>query len=136
MSEDDVWNAAKALLAETPLDSDVYDYGKVSGEPGNGSKLPNAFALLSVERRYVLPNRQGGTAVTGWRVSVRFVGTTAANARRIGGWVRDAFESTPGRGKRLTVLGVESTPVTHESTTAVEPDDGRYSGLSQWTFAL
>jgi hypothetical protein len=67
---------------------------------------------------------------------VRFVADTAFNARIVGGWVRDGLESTPGRGKRITVDGVESTPLTHESTTAVEKDEDRFSGLVTYTLAL
>jgi hypothetical protein len=136
MSEQDVWLVLSALLTATPLDSAVYDYGKVPGESGNAGQLPTAFALLSIERRYVAPNRSGGTDRTGYRVSVRFVADTAFNARIVGGWVRDGLESTPGRGKRITVGGVESTPLTHESTTAVEKDEDRFSGLVTYTLAL
>lgn len=134
--EQDVWDALKALLVATNLGADVYDYGKVPGADGNAGSLPDVYALLSVERRYVEPRQAGGTSVTGWRASVRYVGTSAHNARVIGGWVRDAFEVSPGRGKKVTVGGIESTPITHETTSSVEPDDGRYSGLSQWTLAL
>lgn len=131
-----VWNAMKALLTASPLGDDVYAYGEVPGETGNDGVLPDAFVLLSLQRRYVEPREAGRTTITGWRASVRYVDTTAVNARRVGGWVSTAFETRPGYGRRITVNGVESTPITHESTTDVSPDDGRYSGLSHWTFAL
>lgn len=136
MNEDDVWEALRALLTASDLGEDVYDYGKVPGESGVGGQLPGTFAVLSVERRYVPPTQSGGTNVTGWRASVRYVSTTATNARRVGGWVRGAFETSPGRGSRLVVEGVRSTAITHEVTTAVAPDEGRFSGLQQYTFAL
>jgi len=130
------WDALKALLTAGEIGDHVYDFGRVPGEKDVPGDTPDAFVLLSVERRYVAPNRAGGTDRTGWRVSCRFVDTSAANARLVGGWVRAALESTPGRGRRITVNGVTSTPITHETTSAVEADDGRYSGLSQWTYAL
>lgn len=137
MSEQDVWDAIAALLKATPLGQDVYEYGGVPGETGNPGVLPAQFVLLSVERRYVEPRQAGGTSVTGWRASIRYVGSiTASNARLLGEWVRQAFETSPGRGKRITVDGVTSTPIAHETTSSVEPDDGMYSGLSSWTLAL
>jgi hypothetical protein len=136
VSTQEHWDALAALLKASNLGDDVYDYGQVPGADGNDGVMPTAFVLLHIDRRYVPPTRAGGTDRTGYRASVRFVGTTAHNARVIGGWVNDAFEVTPGRGKRITVGGVDSTPLTHESTTAVESDDGRYSGLVAYTYAL
>jgi hypothetical protein len=136
VNEQDVWSALRDLLTYTSLGDNVYDYGKVPGQSGNPGELPTKFALLSVARRYVPPNRSGGTTVTGYRASVRFVGSSPVNARIIGGWVREAFESQPGRGKRITLAGVKSTVITHETTTEVEPDDGMYSGVTTYTLAL
>ncbi|HEY0891236.1 MAG TPA: hypothetical protein VGE38_16665 [Nocardioides sp.] len=138
MSDDEVWEAVKALLLTAPgfKGQHVYDDDEVPGSNGNPGTLPPAFAVLSVERRYVPPNRQGGTARVGYRAAVRHVGTTATNARRVGKWVQDALESSPGRGKKITVGGVKSTAITHESTNAVAKDGTEHSGLSQWTLAL
>lgn len=133
--EQDVWSALKALLVTSPLGDDVYDYGEVPGVDGNPGQTPEAYTLLSIERRHV-PTNNGRTSVTGWRSSIRYVATTAEDARLVGGWVRAAFEISPGRGRRLSVSGATSTPITHESTIAVTPDGDRYSGLSQWTLAL
>ena len=130
--EQEVWDALAALLKATSLGDDVYDYGDVPGEDGNLGVVPPAFALLSVARRYVTADRSGATSVTGYRATVRFVGTSAVNARTIGGWVRSAFEVTPGRGKRVTVSG-QSARIKFESANDVEPDNGRYSGLLIYT---
>jgi hypothetical protein len=125
------WDAVKALLSASPAGNDVYDYGDVPGESsGNPGDLPEAFVVLSVSRRYAPPNN-GRSAASGWRISCRHVAKTAADARLIGTWVTDALNEV-----RLSLEGVASTPITHESTTAVEPDDGMFSGLSQWTYAL
>ena len=123
------WDAIKALLTAT-VGANVYDFGKVPGADGNKGTLPTTYVLLTVERRYAAPNN-GRSAVTGWRVSCRFVGTTSPNARDVGNWVTAALNEA-----RLTIGGTQSTPITHESTTAVESDDGRFSGLSNWTYAL
>lgn len=124
------WDAIKALLTASPLGDHAYDFGKVPGADGNSGTLPTTYVLLTVERRYAAPNN-GRSAVTGWRVSCRFVGTTSPNARAVGNWVTAALNEA-----RVTVGGVQSTPITHESTNSVEPDDGMYSGLSQWIYAL
>lgn len=124
------WEAVKGLLTTSPLGADVYDYGEVPGADGAAGDLPAAFVLLTVERRYVPPNN-GRSAVTGWRITTRHTGSTPANARLVGSWVTTALNEV-----RLTVDGVQSTPITHESTTAVEKDDGMFSGLSSWTYAL
>jgi hypothetical protein len=86
MSDQEHWDALAALLRETDLGSDVYDYGKVPGADGNEGTIPTVFAVLSIERRYVEPNKASGTGRTGWRVSVRYVGTTHPTlARRADG---------------------------------------------------
>lgn len=124
------WGAIKALLTPT-VGANIFDYGKVPGADGNSGTLPTTYVLLTVERRHVDPTTAGRSAVTGWRVSCRFVGNSTPNARAVGNWVTAALNE-----QRLTVGGLTSTPITHESTTAVESDDGMYSGLSQWTYAL
>lgn len=124
------WNAIKALLTPT-VGANVFDYGKVPGADGNSGVLPATYVLLTVERRYVEPQTAGRSGVTGWRVSCRFVGNTTPNARAAGNWVTAALNEV-----RIALGSVSSTPITHESTTAVESDDGMYSGLSQWTYAI
>lgn len=136
IDEQAIWDALEALLAAGDLSGRVYDYGDVPGEKGNDGTLPDYFALLSVSRRYAEPNKPAGTGRTGWRISVQYVDRSTANARLIGRWVRDAFETTPGYGKRITVDGMRSTPLTHETTRAVEPDEDRFSGSVTYTFAL
>lgn len=136
IDEQDVWEALQALLVVTDLGKNVYDYGEVPGESGNPGDLPDTYVVLSVERRYVPPSSSGGTNVTGWRASARYVDTNPVNARRAGALVRRGFEISRGRGRSITVAGITSTPIAHESTRSVGPDSGRYSGLSQWTLAL
>lgn len=124
--------AALSTLMTATLGPDrVYDFGMVPGADGNPGDLPPIFALLALERRYVQPNRAGRSGVTGWRLSVRYVGRSVAEARWAQMQVAAALNEVT-----LTIAGVTSTPVTHESTTAIALDDGRFSGLSSWTYAL
>ena len=132
-----IWDALTALLEAGELSGVVFDFGNVPGESGVKGSLPDFYALLSIERRFVQPNKPTGTGRTGWRATVRYVARTeAANARLMGRWVRDAFESTPGHGKRITADGATSTPLTHETTQAVDHDEGRFSGSVTYTFGF
>jgi len=125
------WNAVKALITATDVGENVYDYGKVPGADGNPGQVPTYYVLLTVERRFVQPDRGGRAGVTGWRITARYVSTSSQNARLVGNWVTSALDGT-----RVTVDGIQGTSITHESTNAVQPDDGMFSGLSQWTYAL
>ena len=137
MSEQEVWDALKALLSATDLGEHVYDIDMVPSTNGVPGTLPESFAVLHVERRYVPPTTAGRTTINGYRAAVSFIGRSVHNARVIGSWVRDAFEDEPGSGRVITVGGIESTPITHESSTAVaKDDDARWSGSSLWTLAL
>ncbi|GAB7004405.1 hypothetical protein JCM18899A_18780 [Nocardioides sp. AN3] len=135
MSEQDIWDALAALLEAGELSGLVFDYGTVPGEAGVPGSLPDFYAILSVERRPVPSSKANGADRAGWRATVRYVDKTTANARLVGYWVRVAFESTIGHGKRLSIGGVESTPLTHETTQPVGPDKGRFSGSVTYTFA-
>lgn len=105
----------------------AYRYGDLDGKT-----LPHIFALVSVERRFVTPERNGGmSGRSGWRVSVRYVGRSPKEAEWAGFLVNQALDGT-----RLTIDGYESTPVTHESTAAVRSDEGRFSGESFFTYTL
>lgn len=109
----------------------VYEYGQVPGQSGNSGTLPPIFALPQVERRFAEPDRSGRSGRSGWRVSVRFVGRSANEARWAGLQVAEALD-----GMNLTIDGYVSTPVTFESQAAVSPDEGRYSGSASYTYVL
>ena len=110
----------------------AYDYGKVPGSDGNAGSLPSIYALVSVERRYN-PNlrlsAQAGQA--GWRIAVRVVGRTADEARWAMARTADALNE-----KRLTIAGRSTTPIQFESEQTPELDNGRYSALALYTYAL
>jgi hypothetical protein len=122
--------AVSAALTASVGANRVFEYGKVPGQSGNPGSLPDIFVLPALERRNG-PTDQGRARRSGWRLQVRYVGRTANEARWAAERVSQALE-----GKRLTVDGVESTPVVFESATRIAPDDGRYSGESVWTYAL
>lgn len=122
-------SALKALLS-APLNGHVYDYGKVPGADGNAGSLPNIFALLGLERRYVEPMKAGRTQRSGWRLTVRYIGRTVDEARWAAAKVAEALED------RVVVDGAVSTPITHETTQAIALDDGRFAGWASWTYAL
>lgn len=123
--------AVTAALTATLGANRVFEYGKVPGQSGNAGNLPPIFALPALERRYVPPERRGRTGRSGWRLSVRYAGSTPAEARWAALKVAQALD-----GVRLSIDGESSTPVTFESSSAIAPDDGRHSGESFWTYAL
>lgn len=109
----------------------VFAYGEVPGLDNNEGQTPPIFALLTVERRYADPRFAGRAGVSGWRAITRCVGTATAEVE----WAM--FQVTTALDElRLSIAGHTSTPVTHESTTAPELDDGMVSGLLVWTYAL
>ena len=121
----------KALLTATLGPNRVYDYGTVPGADGNAGTIPPIFTLVSVERRYVEPSKAGQASRSGWRVNVRFVGRTVAEADWAAWKVTQALD-----GVRVSLDGVTSNPITHELSEDIAPDDGRFSGRKQWIYAL
>ena len=124
--------AALATALTSKLGADrVYAYGKVPGSDGNAGTLPPIYVLLAVERRFAPESRQGRAGRSGWRVTTRYVGRSVAEA----GWaalqVQKALDEV-----RVTIDGHASTPVTFESQESIDPDNGRFSGLTSWTYAL
>lgn len=111
--------------------SRIFDYGKVPGADGRPGVLPRIYALLSIERRFAPGNKVGATTRSGWRISVRYVGHTVNEARIANVWITAALDQ-----QRITVGGLTSTPLIHEATSPVAPDDGLYSGLVGFTYAL
>jgi hypothetical protein len=110
----------------------AYDYGKVPGADGNPGTLPNIYALVSVERRYNPTLRLSAqSGAVGWRVAVRVVGRTVDEARWALSRVADALNE-----QRLTVGAQTTTPLQFESEQSPEPDDGRFSALTLYTYSL
>jgi hypothetical protein len=128
---------ALTALLTIPLEGHVYDYGTVPGDPNNPDDaeralpLPDIYVLLTVERRFAAPMKSGRTGVSAWRITARGVGTAANEVRWALLQVAEAIEE-----KRLVIGGQTSTPVAHDKSTVIAPDDGRFSGLTSYTYAL
>lgn len=121
----------RALLLE-PLNQHVYSHGQIPGADGNEGSLPDIYVVLTVERRYAgAPRKSGSTTRSGWRVLVRGVGRTVNEARWALTQATEALEDV-----RIVIDDVASTRITFETSTPIAPDDGRQSGLVEWTYAL
>lgn len=125
----------RTLLTDA-ADWTAYDYGKVPGSDGNPGTLPPIYALVSVERRFNSNLRMSAQAGRiGWRLAVRVVGRTPDEAR----WalMTVAGVLNESRLALLTSTGPRhTTPIQFESEQSPEKDDGRYSALSIWVYAL
>lgn len=120
-----------AGLVDSAAKSIVFDYGKVPGADGNAGTLPPIYLLLNVERRATGVYRAGRAGVSGWRISLRGVGRTVDEAR----WALNKATVALDE-QNLLIGGKTSTPVTFNTSQAVSKDDGRFSGLIAWTYAL
>lgn len=125
-------SAVKAAITATVGAGRVFDYGKVPGADGNPGTLPDIYVLTTVEPMGgALLNMAAKASRRGWRVTARGVGRSVAEA----GWalaqVSEALDEVA-----LVVGGAATSPAQLESGQDAEPDDGRYSGLSVWTYTL
>lgn len=130
--------AIKAAIEARLGGSHAYDYDDVPGSSQAGSPdlrsadLPDIYAAVSVERRYMPARRitaQAGRS--GWRVAVRTVGRTVDEARWAQKRVAEALDEA-----QLTIDGLTTTAFQHESWTDADYDDGRYSGLTVYTYGI
>lgn len=122
-----VHQAIAALLTPVlPTGCKVYAHGKVP------MPLPQKFVLLTIERAF-LPASHGSRlrSRTAWRAYVRSAADSSHNAEDIAAKCSVVLEDS-----RLVVDGDTSTPVAHDSTEAVRPDDGKFSGMTSYTFTF
>lgn len=127
MSTETEQSAAIRAALEVPLGKwSAYDYDDVP------TTLPNLYALTTVSKRAGAPIYfSGGKAVHGYRLTTLAVGRTIEEAR----WVRDHIAGAI-EDRAFTIGGRVTTRVRLETEQPIEPDDGRYSGLTSWTYAL
>jgi hypothetical protein len=122
-------HAAAVLTAlNTALTSNMraYDYDEVP------ATRPDNYVEVTVSRRFGGDNRAvGSTGRVGWRITTRPVAKTVSNAREMRKRVTTALNAA-----RVTVSGDKSTPIQFEGEEPIGPDDGWYSGLSTWTYAI
>jgi hypothetical protein len=122
--------ALRALL-KPALNDHVYNFGDVPGADGNDGELPDIYAVVHLERRTAPVGPAGLARRSGWRIYVRCVGRTVKEARWALKRATNALE-----GVRIEVDDIRSTPLAHDSSDGVRPDDGRQSGLVEFTYVL
>lgn len=129
MSEQANYDAVKALLAAggaVPLSLNEI---KAAGKAGT---LPPRYTELYVSEIVLAPVLVGGWSVrSSWRVQTRAIGDTEANARNIRAKAAAALH-----GQRITVGGVTAVIGRAVSDDPIGEDNGRYSGLSEYTYTL
>lgn len=104
----------------------AYDYDDVP------DPAPNLYALLTVSKRFGNDFRvSGGRARQGYRLTTLAVGRTVDEAR----WVRDRVAEAIA-DRTFTLDGKQTTFVRLETEESIEFDDGRYSGLTAWVYAV
>lgn len=109
-------------LGAIPFDYDAYALT---------SPKPDNYTLVTVTRRYGGVQRAGGDRDGRlYRATARQVAKTVTNARNL------RTKSAGLEGVALTINGATTTPLEFETAQAIGPDDGWFSGLESWTFAL
>lgn len=109
---------------EAPLGSwSAYDYDDVP------ATLPPIYAQVTVSRRFGgEPRGCGRRPIVGWRLTTLAVGRTVDEARQARDWIHAALNE-----QRIASLGTSLIEL--ESETAIQSDDGRYSGVTNWTYS-
>lgn len=126
-TEQQVTDSVRGLInAALPASVRCYEPDKVP------STRPAEYLVLTVVRRSGGTPRSGRYVTSGWSAYVMAASQTAtANARNSLEKARGALESVA-----ITVDGVASTPIRFDNARPVAPDDGWFSGVNIYTFAL
>lgn len=97
------------------------------------SPRPAEYIEVTVSRRFGGALKQGGSMdVVGYRVTVRAVSQTSiTNVRNSLEKCRAALEF-----KRLSIGGGQTTPIQFETEDPAAPDEGWFSGLEVYTYAI
>lgn len=121
----EVVKAVVSAVAKTAA-YDVDEAEKVKSLPAN-------YVEVYLSRRFSEESLRldGFRTPVAWRLSLRVVSKSVSNARLMQDRIRAAFE-----GNTFDVEARTSTPVTFESESPVAPDDGWFSGLTDWTYVL
>ena len=122
MTEEQV--AAAVIARLSSFNAAPYDLDDIP------TPLPAYYNEVTVSRRFGGVMRGERPTTTLYRLTVRAVAKTVSNAREM----RRRGEQI--EGTTITVDGVESTPVQFETSQPIGPDDGWYSGLTSYTFAV
>lgn len=107
------------------LGAAAYDLQDVPGTP------PAWYTEVTVSRRFGGEQRGSGERDgTLWRITTRQV------ARRLGNAQNERAKSAGLEYRVLIVDGATTTPIEFESADPIGPDDGWFSGLETYTYAL
>ena len=94
--------------------------------------LPADYVEVTVSRRFGGEERNDGYIGTeGYRITTRVVGKFVANGRDMRDKVRTALAF-----KMLTVGSLTTTPIAFETEDPIGDDEGRWSGLTAWTYQV
>lgn len=116
-------DAVVALL--TTLGALPYDLGDIPATP------PERYTEVTVTRRFGGEQRFSGLRDGQlFRITARQVAKVYQNAQNL------RAKSAAIEGVTLTVGGQTTTPIEFESADPIGTDDGWYSGLETWTYAL
>lgn len=122
----DHYAAVKAALSASGRE--VFTYAEIDDIAPD--QRPDDYILLDLSRVYGGAQMNDGTDGTSlWRVGTRAVSVLDYNADVLLDDCRDALE-----GVRLSIASKPTGPITFETEIPVAPDDGRYSGLVDWTY--
>lgn len=129
MSEQANYDAVKALLEAgkaVPM-----SLGEIKAAEKAGT-LPPRYTEVYVSEIVLSPVLVGGwSSRSSWRVQTRAVGDTEANARNIRAKAADALHQ-----QRITVDGASAVIGRAVSDDPIGEDNGRYTGLSEYTYTL
>jgi hypothetical protein len=119
--------AAAFIARLSALGASPFDYDDLAA----AATKPDNYTEVTVSRRFGGEQRYSGLRDGQlYRATARQVGKTVSNARNL------RAKSAGLEGVSLTVGSATTTPVEFESAEPIGPDDGWFSGLETWTFAL
>lgn len=123
-AEVEVIKARLSAAAKAP----AYDVDEIEDLP----KLPVNYVEVHLSRRFGGERRADGSLdAIPRRLSTRVVSQTVTNARLLEERVRASLEFNT-----ITVGGRTSTPIDYETSDSIEPDEGWFSALTDWTYVL
>jgi hypothetical protein len=125
---------ASALIAS--MNTALASYGATAGavkalDLDDAIGVSGEHVQVTVNRRYTPVERGGREAQEPWRLTTRPVANTVSNGREMARLVSLAV-----MGQRVTVDSSTSTPIRLESADGIGEDNGKFSGLTTWTFVL
>lgn len=119
-------HAAAVIAALTATNANPFDLDDVP------KTLPAFYTEVTVTRRFGgAPRQDGRSGTEGYRVTARAVAKNVSNARETRRRQHAALEYAV-----LSVAGKTTTPIQFEASEPIGNDEGWYSGLETWTYAI